>query len=298
MGVFRDRDEPQPDRLDDELVAAVRDAYAQPPADDVAAEHLAAMTAAARDSVHDAPARVPVRRARRGILVRVATGAAAAVVALTAGTAGLAVAGVDLPDAAKAPFDTVGIDLPNQDDDAAATPAEQRRDDARERREARERGCERALARADENGRDDVEAACAGVRRDQGGEAKGKGKRRGAERRSDRAERKRRAAARKPKRNRSRRPANRPGPSPDSVSPGRPQNRTPPSHRPDSAPGRPQESPNGDGEAGRRPDPDPERRPVRPPNGERPERVPEDTTTETTERHRDTAPPPVDDGAL
>lgn len=131
MGVMRPADD-LPER---ELLDSLRDALVETPRPDAEARHLA-MILAARG---EAPTRELATRRRVGALrlgpfgvpsaLRFRFGLAAAnvlVIALALGatTAGLATAGVRLPDAARAPFEVVGIDLPHQraDDGATAQP--------------------------------------------------------------------------------------------------------------------------------------------------------------------------------
>lgn len=107
----------------------LRVACTEPPEERVAATHLAAVaeeagrTRAARRAavpVRPSAARAAIpsakrsRRSPRAPRKRLALLAAALVVAAPLLTAGLALAGVSLPDAARAPFDGLGIDLPNQ----------------------------------------------------------------------------------------------------------------------------------------------------------------------------------------
>ena len=105
------------------FVVAVRSAYAEAPDEATASLHLAAIASAAAEHAHDAPAQRPATaRRRRAVLpsvLRAGGLAAGAAVVLTVGSAGLATAGVELPEPAKAPFDAVGIELPNQASDTA-----------------------------------------------------------------------------------------------------------------------------------------------------------------------------------
>jgi hypothetical protein len=94
--------------IPDDISDAVRRAYSAPVDDGVRERHVAAIAAAARE-----PDTVTVSARRHGRR-RVGT-ALAAGLALFAAPAGLAVAGVALPEPARAPFDAVGIELPNQD---------------------------------------------------------------------------------------------------------------------------------------------------------------------------------------
>lgn len=116
------------------FLAEIREAYAEPPSEETRRRHLAAMAAARANRRGDAArSRRPrwsgpllertggkrPRRARGGresVLSRgrLAAGLAGAVLLLPLGTAGLATAGIALPDAFRAPFDAAGITLPNQ----------------------------------------------------------------------------------------------------------------------------------------------------------------------------------------
>ena len=95
---------------------AVRRSYEHPVDDATAERHVAAMVREAREVVAPpaAPSHASVRRRRRALRPALAAGVAALVL-----PGGLAVAGVNLPDAVKAPYDVVGIDLPNQASDTA-----------------------------------------------------------------------------------------------------------------------------------------------------------------------------------
>ena len=96
---------------DDREVAAflteIRNAYVTDPEEAVASRHLAAI---AREAELMQPRRTPKPAAWRRTMIRIA----AATVAVVLGTAGLATAGVDLPDQASEAFEHVGITLPNQ----------------------------------------------------------------------------------------------------------------------------------------------------------------------------------------
>jgi len=98
------------------FVDDLRAAYVRPPADEVAARHLAAI---ARE-VELVPVRQtekPVgwrRIMKRNPTLRPAVALGAATLAALFGSAGLAVAGVNLPDPAASAFERVGITLPNQ----------------------------------------------------------------------------------------------------------------------------------------------------------------------------------------
>jgi hypothetical protein len=103
------------------LLALTRSAYVRPLSDETASEHLAAVareaaplriaSSSTRASA-SRPDRHPTRRLRITSKRLALLPVAAAGVFLAA--AGLAVAGVSLPDAARAPFDGLGIELPNQ----------------------------------------------------------------------------------------------------------------------------------------------------------------------------------------
>jgi hypothetical protein len=105
----------------DDFEELVRRSYVRPLDEDVAARHLTAIAAAAREQEASPHALAPSRQRRRlGLAWRpaLATGLAALVL-----PTGLAVAGVDLPDPVNAPFDAVGIELPNQSSSVDAAPA-------------------------------------------------------------------------------------------------------------------------------------------------------------------------------
>jgi hypothetical protein len=103
------------------FLADVRAAYAEPPAGPTEAAHLAAMAragvastdglVAGSEALVSAPRPRRLRTSPRGRLALLGAGVALAV-PLT--TAGLAFAGVSLPGVARAPFEQVGIELPNQ----------------------------------------------------------------------------------------------------------------------------------------------------------------------------------------
>jgi hypothetical protein len=91
---------------------------AKPPAGHVEATHLRQITELARGVAApsepvDPPADT-VRSRRKVMRKRLALGIAGLAVAAPLFTAGLAVAGVSLPEVARAPFDQVGVTLPNQ----------------------------------------------------------------------------------------------------------------------------------------------------------------------------------------
>jgi hypothetical protein len=100
----------------DAFLADIRAAYASEPEEAVASRHLAAIAREA-ELVH--PLNKPKQAAWRRTMIRnrflrpVAT-LGAAMLAAILGTAGLAVAGVDLPDQATTAFERVGVTLPNQ----------------------------------------------------------------------------------------------------------------------------------------------------------------------------------------
>jgi hypothetical protein len=98
------------------FLADVRAAYVSEPEEAVASRHLAAM---AREAEPVLPRRTtePARWRRimsRNRFIRPAVTLGAVTLAAVLGTAGLAVAGVDLPDPAKKAFERAGITLPNQ----------------------------------------------------------------------------------------------------------------------------------------------------------------------------------------
>lgn len=102
------------------LVKDVRATHLRPVAQDTRARHLAAMTEAARLTPSTDPlSSVRARRNLRSLMPRnrfAATAAAVAAATMTVGLggAGIAVAGADLPDAASAAFEKIGVSLPNQ----------------------------------------------------------------------------------------------------------------------------------------------------------------------------------------
>lgn len=105
-----------------EFADSLRHAYLQPPAPEVAERHLRLMRAAAAPGgtiALDAPgATMPRRRSRpRSLALRLAL----FVVSLPLLFAGLAAAGVNLPEPAQNVFEGLGIHLPNQD---ASSPSE------------------------------------------------------------------------------------------------------------------------------------------------------------------------------
>jgi hypothetical protein len=116
------------------LVDDVRATHLRPVAQDTRARHLAAMAEAA----HLTPSTDPLpsvcaRRSLRSLMPRnrfaaITAAIAATTVTIGLGSAGLAVAGVDLPDPATAAFDRVGLSLPNQATESER--GEQERQDA------------------------------------------------------------------------------------------------------------------------------------------------------------------------
>lgn len=101
-----------------DLEEAVRRAFVAPPAEETERRHLVAIAAAVEEAKRRPAPASPV--SRRRTLARLAATGAAAALALPVALAGLAFAGVSLPDAADTAFESVGIDLPNQaaDDEA------------------------------------------------------------------------------------------------------------------------------------------------------------------------------------
>jgi hypothetical protein len=107
------------DKAGDEVatfLAEVRAAYVSDPEEAVASRHLAAI---AREAELVRTRRAPTpsawrRTMNRNRFLRPVVTLTAATLAVALGTAGLAVAGVDLPDPADDAFERVGIDLPNQ----------------------------------------------------------------------------------------------------------------------------------------------------------------------------------------
>jgi len=106
--------EPQIDKRVAGFLADVRATYVSEPEEAVASPHLAAI---AREAELVLPRRMPEPAPWRRIMnrsIRPALKLGAATLATMLGTAGLAVAGVDLPDPAKDAFQRAGITLPNQ----------------------------------------------------------------------------------------------------------------------------------------------------------------------------------------
>jgi hypothetical protein len=99
--------------LDPDLADAVRRAYVRPVDEAIARRHLSAIVASA-----GGPFPAPRRPARR----RTWRALAAALAALTVLPAGLAAAGVRLPDAVEQPYRSIGIALPNQTSRSQAAP--------------------------------------------------------------------------------------------------------------------------------------------------------------------------------
>jgi hypothetical protein len=100
----------------DAFLADLRAAYVSDPEEAVASRHLAAI---AREAELVRPRRTPGtvswrRTVHRNRFLRPVVTLGAAMLAAILGTAGLAVAGVDLPDPATEAFEQVGITLPNQ----------------------------------------------------------------------------------------------------------------------------------------------------------------------------------------
>lgn len=110
-----------PPDVDPRLAEAVRRTYVRPVDEQTAARHVAAMAEAARETGAQAipSGAVSGRPRRRGRAWRPALATGLAVLTLPAG---LAVAGVDLPDPLGAPYDVVGIELPNQDEQGTRAP--------------------------------------------------------------------------------------------------------------------------------------------------------------------------------
>jgi hypothetical protein len=111
-----------PPELDPAFSEAVHRTYVRPVDEHTAARHVAAMAQAAREI--EAPAHAGALAGRPRRRTRAWRPALATGLAVLGLPAGLAVAGVDLPDPVDAPYSVVGIDLPNQDERRApATPA-------------------------------------------------------------------------------------------------------------------------------------------------------------------------------
>lgn len=105
----------------EQVVDALREAYVQAPDRGIRSAHMAAIAAEtaplrlAADAEQRSASRLNRRPTRRFRMTpkRLALLPSALVLAFL-GMAGLAVAGVTLPDTARAPFDAVGVKLPNQ----------------------------------------------------------------------------------------------------------------------------------------------------------------------------------------
>jgi hypothetical protein len=89
------------------FLTEIRKAYVSEPEEDVASRHLAAMA-------HEAELVRPRGTRRPAVLRRTLATLGAATLAAILGSAGLAAAGVDLPDQATKAFERAGITLPNQ----------------------------------------------------------------------------------------------------------------------------------------------------------------------------------------
>ncbi|HEX8083791.1 MAG TPA: hypothetical protein VF529_05835 [Solirubrobacteraceae bacterium] len=185
-----------PDVRDEEFasfVAAVRASVPSTPHEETAQRHLAAMRAAAEDGVqtvgtaasgpvpernHGAGAeldRVGRRRSAGPLRLRPAARLGAALVGAVVAFGGtstvLAAVGVELPDAVRAPFDAVGIDLPNQPgdgEDGSAPPAGDKRRDPGASPEHRRDGENRPSERG-ERGRSEQKRQDGDKRRDRSG---------------------------------------------------------------------------------------------------------------------------------
>jgi hypothetical protein len=102
------------------LAGTLRAALIEAPDPARSAELVPRLAAAARASLVTEPlARPSGAGARRGSRLALFARVAVAVALVPALFAGLAVAGVSLPDAAEAPFEAVGIELPNQGSEEA-----------------------------------------------------------------------------------------------------------------------------------------------------------------------------------
>jgi hypothetical protein len=116
------------------LVDDVRATHLRPVAQDTRERHLAAMAQTARltPSTDPLPS-VPARRSLRSLMPRnrfaaITAAIAATTVTIGLGSAGLAVAGVNLPDPASTAFERLGLSLPNQATESERS--EQERQDA------------------------------------------------------------------------------------------------------------------------------------------------------------------------
>lgn len=99
-----------------DLLAGTRAAYGRDPDPQLRERVLANMASQAPAAGRTAP----TRQRRRMLPTRMALRVGATAGAFVLGTAGLAVAGVNLPDPASAAFDRVGVTLPNQADGGSA----------------------------------------------------------------------------------------------------------------------------------------------------------------------------------
>ena len=130
----------------DDFLADLRAAYVSDPEEGVASRHLAAIAREAElVRARRAPKQSAWRRAmNRNRFLRPVVTFAAATLAVVLGTAGLAVAGVDLPDPADEAFQKVGISLPSQSG-GGESGEHSRSDDVRsviEQTEPSDRDCE------------------------------------------------------------------------------------------------------------------------------------------------------------
>lgn len=103
-----------------DFVSKLRSLYAEPPSEEVERVHVAQAVAMARELADEPTTRTVAPAARRSrarkpmTRRRLAFMTAIAVAAAPFATAGLAFAGVSLPGPARAPFEELGIELPNQ----------------------------------------------------------------------------------------------------------------------------------------------------------------------------------------
>ena len=113
--------------LPEGLEEGIRRAFVAPPVAETEHRHLVSIAAAVEEPRWaPAPGHSPV--SRRRTLARFAAAGVGAALAVPVALAGLAFAGVSLPDAADSAFETLGIDLPNQSDDDQATSSDSARD--------------------------------------------------------------------------------------------------------------------------------------------------------------------------